>query len=170
MRLTAPLIALSVTTTCLIAAPTLHADPAADARKAIQQNYNAMNAAMVKKDVAAAISYMTPDFIQFDAKGQKHTIAQMRSGLQQMVRQMKTLKATSAVSKVTVDAAGAKASANVHNTLTLTLPNPNTGKDSTIVSTEDSIDAWVKTAKGWRLKQSKTLKTTQTLDGQPVSM
>jgi ketosteroid isomerase-like protein len=155
-------------TALFLVCPSLHADPPADAKRAIQQNYNAMNAAMAKKDINATMSFFNPDFVQITARGQRIPLADMRSGLQQMVTQMKGFQATTVVSKVALDSTGKTASATVRNTLKMTVANPQTNKDAKVVSTEDSVDTWIKTAKGWRLKLSKTSKTTQTIDGKPV--
>jgi ketosteroid isomerase-like protein len=170
MRPTTSLTTVFVTAAALlIACPSLHADPPADAKKAIQQNYNAMNAAMAKKDINATMSYFNPDFVQITQAGKQIRLAEMRSGLAEMTTQMKGFQATTVVSKVTLDGAGKTASATVRNTLKMTMVNPQTNKDARVVATEDSVDTWVKTTKGWRLKLSKTSKTTQTIDGKPVS-
>jgi ketosteroid isomerase-like protein len=147
MRLTMPLAAFSATAAFLFtASPALHASPQAgrippaDAKKAIQQNYNAMNAAMGKKDVKGTLAYFAPDFVQITSKGQRIPLEAMRSGLEQMVGQMKAISGTTVVSKVTLDGTGKKASATVRNTLKMTVTNPNTGKDAKIVGIEDSVD------------------------------
>jgi ketosteroid isomerase-like protein len=137
-------------------------------RTIIQRNYNAMAAAMVKRDVKGALSYVSPDYSQVSPDGETMSLADFRGSLQEIARYMKSFQATTAISKVTVDSAGKKATATVRSTMRVTMKNPETGKDAKFVGIEDSVDTWIKTARGWRLYRSKTRKATQTMDGKPL--
>ena len=46
---------------------------------------------------------------------------------------------------------------------------PDAKKNSRLKSLSKTEDVWVKSPKGWQLKQVKTLKETMTLDGKPFS-
>jgi ketosteroid isomerase-like protein len=165
------LVAAAITVSAVALSPAvLRADPPADAKKAITQNYNAMNAAMQKKDAGGMVAYMTPDFLQIGPKGEQVRLTDFRSTLEQSLTAMKSIRATTNVSKVTLDGTGKKASASVRNVVKMVQTNPQTNKDSTLVGTEDAVDTWVKTPKGWRLQVSKSVKVTYTVDGKPAPM
>jgi hypothetical protein len=127
-----------------------------------------MAAAMVKRDVNGALSYVSPDYAQVSPDGETVSRAEFRESLREITRYMKAFQATTAISTITVDSAGKKATTAVRSTMRVTIKNPETGRDAKIVGIEDSLDTWIKTEKGWRLYRSKTRKATQTMDGKPL--
>jgi hypothetical protein len=85
-----------------------------------------------------------------------------------MIAPAKTVSASTKVGKVTLDPTGKKATAAIQNIVKLTVVNPQNNQTAVLVSTEYATDTWVKTEKGWRIQRSKTLKSSQTLDGKPL--
>lgn len=144
----------------------VHADPTADARKAIQAQYDVSNAATVKKDVKAAISIYTPDRTIVDSKGKSTNMDVVKAQITAIFAQAASFKANSAIQtiKLTKDTAAVR----VKEHGVVILPNPATKKSTTLVLDSVSDDTWVKTGKVWLQKLSKLVSQSVKQDGKPL--
>jgi ketosteroid isomerase-like protein len=140
------------------------ADAAAD-KKTIESAYQKATAGLNKKDVSPIIGMYTPDAVSIGEKGQKRSVKDSLPQLKQMASVATSINATAKVTSVKVS--GATAVAKVDQTITIVLPGQG-GAAQTIKASELGEDSWVKTAQGWKIKQSKTIKSTSTLNGQPL--
>ena len=145
----------------------LHADPAADARRAIQAAYNASSAAAARKDAAGTLAHFTPDAVAVDTKGRAIPITQQRQTATQLFAAAQSVSARTTIQKFTLDRPG-QATATVHEHTLLTLANPQTQQPVRLEVDDTARDLWVKTVKGWRQKRSTDLTYTSTLNGQPL--
>ena len=161
-RLTVPAI---VGLTLLTSA--LRADPAADARRAIQAAYNTSNAAAARKDAAGTLAHFTPDAVAVDTHGQATPIAQHQEMATHLFAAARTVTARTVIQKFALARPG-QATATVHEHVVLTLMNPQTQQPAQLVVDDTARDLWVKTAQGWRQKRSQDLTYTSTLNGQPL--
>ena len=146
---------------------TLHADPAADARRAIQSAYNASSAAATRRDAAGTLAHFTPDGVSMDTKGHAIPIAQERQTVTSLFAAAQSITARTTIQKFSLDRPG-QATATVREHSVLTLVNPQTQQPARLVVDDTARDLWVKTAKGWRQKRSTDLTYTSTLNGQPL--
>lgn len=147
-------------------APQARADATSDARKTIQAAYDKMNAAAAKKDVNGILAYYAPDYEHVNQRGQKTTLAAMRQQMPQLLQMMKSIKATTAIKKFVLQ--GSQATVAVASQGEMVGVDPQTKKAVKIVIFSSDEDLWVKGAKGWMQKRSKTLSSKQTVDGKPV--
>jgi ketosteroid isomerase-like protein len=147
--------------------PIRKAPPSADVQRAIQQNYNAMAAAMRQGDVSGTLAFYASDFSQVSPEGERTSRAEFQADLQAIADNMKSFQAKTVISKLSLDGGGKRATATVRMMINVTVRDPETGSDAKLVGTEDSVDTWIRTANGWRLQHSKTRK--ETLNGKPVS-
>jgi hypothetical protein len=150
----------------LTLAPKVHADAAAEVRKAIQAAYARGDAAMAKKDANTILSLYAPDYEQTGLKGQKTTLAQAKQIIPMVFQQAQTIQSKTTIQKFSMK--GKEAVVTVKQRATLTAMNPQTQKTAKVVIDETSEETWTKTAKGWQMKRSKTLAEQQTVDGKPV--
>jgi ketosteroid isomerase-like protein len=149
-----------------ILAPVAHADPTADARKAMQTVYDKVAAAMAKKDMNGVMAYFTPDFQQIGPDGRKATLAEMKQMIQMQMQMMQNPKMKTTIQKFSLKGKEAKATVKQH--FAASIVNPQTSKVIKVASDETSDDTWVKTARGWQLRKSVTLTSRQTADGKPI--
>ena len=140
------------------------ADAAAD-KKSIETAYAKATAALNKKNVEPIVGMYTPDAVSIGEKGQRRSIKDSLPQLKQMVAVATSINAASKVASLKVT--GSTAVAKVDQTITVVLPGQG-GAKQTLKATELGEDSWVKTAQGWKIKQSKTIKSNSTLNGQPL--
>ena len=133
----------------LCCAVTLSADPAADARHAIQAAYNASGAAAARKDAAGTLAHFTPDAVAVDTKGRSTTIAQQLFGTAaQPVRRPPEASPPGRPSRSSRWTAPAEATATVHEHSVLTLANPQTQQPVRLEVDDTARDLWVKNYQG----------------------
>ena len=159
---TAALLLLGV-----LALPSARADATGEARKAIQAAYDKMNAALARKDVKGAFTVLTPDVEQITLDGRKFDAAQMRQQMTQALAAAKSVKSQTTVQKLTLKG-GSTAQVLVRSRVAIVLTDPQTNKPITFVGEETSQDTWIKTARGWLGKRSKTLSKKETVNGRPM--
>jgi ketosteroid isomerase-like protein len=126
----------------------------------IQGNYARINAAFVRKDVKGATAYFTPDYISINQKGEKKNLEEFRSHYSNILNRF-NLKLTSnqaTIGDIVVNGNGIDASIQQHTEGSMLGGNK-------IVIDQKSKDLWVKTAQGWRLKQSKIITSQTTFNG-----
>jgi|SRR5579871_3355266 len=153
--------------TALLLAPLIaRTDPTADARKAIQASYDHADAAVTKKDVNTAVSNRTSDYTTTGPHGETLTATQEREALTQLMKSLKSIKATTSIQAIKLKGATATVIAKEHADMFLT--SPQSPKPAHLIVDDVVQDTWIKTGKGWRINHSKTLKESATQDGKPV--
>jgi hypothetical protein len=120
--------------------PALPAEAAA-AREAILRNYARVDSAYAEGDLDAVASLAMPD-AQVAIKGSRTRLSAILTQIMEQVRQGAKFRSRSTITAFRLD--GAEATAWVNN--------ESTGSASGVLSA--NRDLWVKTAAGWRLKES----------------
>lgn len=159
----------------LLAAGVVSQNPAraqvtASARQEISAIYKKMDAVSAKNNGAAALVYVTPDCKFIYRNGMTLTREQMRSMLQQQARAMKTTLSQTRLQKFTAQNRNIIVISQTRQVMTGRMQNPQTKRAMPvkIEASATSQDLWVKTASGWRLKQSKSLQSTTKINGRVV--
>lgn len=131
-------------------------------KKEIQNNYNRIASAIIRKDVKSATSYFTNDYVGIDNKGNRRTAEEMRQYYSSiMPAQVKVVKNQIAIQDFSADSSVAQVSIVQRADLTF--------GTSKIVSQNTYRDLWVKTPQGWRLKQSENTASSTTLNGKQLA-
>jgi ketosteroid isomerase-like protein len=156
---TIPVLTVAALTAAIpaLTASALQSSPKAE----IQSTYNKIAKAFERKDLNVATSYFTADYVSIDDKGESKSAEQIRQQYGPLLRMVKVTR--SRISIQTFSAQGTQASALVKQRSDLLY-----GK-SKLVREDTFRDTWIKTAEGWRIKQSQTLSVSTTMDGRPVS-
>lgn len=155
-------VLFAVSFPCLAA----HAETPASAKKAIQAVYNKADASVGKRDMAGLESTSTPDYAVVLKNGKKLTLDQLRPQMQQMFQRTIKMSAKTVIEKVSLKGKEAEVTAKTHNEVFIL--NPQTQKPSQYVIDSTVQDIWVKSAKGWLKKQTKSLSQTAKIDGKPA--
>src|SRR5437016_6985916 len=134
----------------------IRADANDDARKAIQAAYKKFDTALSHKDRAGFLSIYTSNFEQVSEKGVKMPLQQIQQMSVQLFAMARSINVSTVVQSIAVK--GNAATARVKSHAMVVLTNPQTKKTGTMTTDEVSDDIWVKTAKGWLQKHSKTVK------------
>jgi ketosteroid isomerase-like protein len=128
--------------------------------KQIRANYAEMDQALIAEDAEKALSFLAPDCVSTNAKGKRVSLEEYRGGLQTIFTVADSLTSKTVVSSVTMKGAGATVeleSALIAKT-----------KVGTLVATSKSRDYWEKVGEVWKIKQSRTLRESITMNGQPI--
>jgi hypothetical protein len=145
-----------------LAAP-LFADATSDARNAVEKAYSQQSAAISKGDIKAYSASHAADFYEIDKKGRKQDLKSIQTAISGVLSFAKSVKRSMTVQKMTVK--GSTATVSATETLDAAIPNPQTGKNSTMHAERTVSDKWAKTNGKWLRKVSKTLTEKQTMDG-----
>jgi hypothetical protein len=125
----------------------------------IQQQYDRINAAFIRKDIQAATANFTADYISINTKGEKQNLAEFRQQYTDLFNRIKlditTNKTT--IKKIALVSQGVDVSIEQH-TEAKVLGNK-------VVIRQTSRNFWLKTPQGWRLQQSKILTNQTTFNG-----
>jgi ketosteroid isomerase-like protein len=161
-------LAVSALSLCVLGAnvTAARAQSPAEAKKAIAANLAKMASALSKKDLKTYGSFYADDAVIIDEKGAKKTKQQSMAEAAQAVQIAKTIKLTMTINSLSMQKGNAVA--NVTQNATITVANPQTKKDSTLVVKGAEAMTWVKRGAAWKIKQTKEGKTSLTVDGQPV--
>lgn len=143
----------------------LRADTAA-VRKALSERYAASDAALRKKDAGALMGMVTKDFTVKTAAGQILTAKQLPALLQQEFAAIKEIK-DSRWRILDLKVKGSTATVKMTQTLTGVIVGQDQ-KTHTLSSTNVSLDTWVRTSAGWKLRKSVELSEKTLLDGKPI--
>lgn len=147
----------------LIAVPAVQADPKSD----FQKLYNDLAAAIKKKDLKGSMAFLAPDYVDTDVKGKKMTRKEFEKVVSDQFKA--PFKVTTFDIKVTkVTSKGAEFIVENTGKLVLTIPNPQTKKDSKLEQNSTSKDVWVKSGAKWLLKSSVTTSQKRYFDGKEV--
>jgi ketosteroid isomerase-like protein len=134
-------------------------------QKELQDNLNAMDAAIKKKDINGVMKYFASDYKMKDLKGKTVTLSQIRDGYQSYFTQAHDVTtASSTVQKVEAK----KDSYAVTGQSTLratTLDAQNKTHEMAQVST--GLLTWKKSKTGWQITGGKLIAQDNTYDGKP---
>ena len=136
-------------------------------QKELQDNLNAMDAAIKKKDINGVMKYFAPDYKMKDLKGKSVTLSQIRDGYQSYFTQAHDITtASSTVQKVEAkkDAYAVTGQSTLRAT---TLDTQNKTHEMAQVST--GLLTWKKTKAGWQITGGKLISQDNTYDGKPYS-
>lgn len=149
----------------LIAALPAGADPAQEARHAIQAAYAGMDKAISRRDTSAYAVYLDPDIVGIDEKG-KETDGKAKTV--QLLRQAFAVFRTAAskTNILTLALQGGGAVVTTHSTLSLSAMK--NGRPIVVKSENQVRDFWSKSGGRWLLRQERVILNAQTLNGQPV--
>ena len=156
----------TILTAFLISSGVAAGDATADARKQIQAAYDRENAAAARKDAAAVLANLTPDYKSVSAGGQTVTVHTLRQRLPVIFANAISIRGKSTITKLTLK--GNQADVQVKEHGVLTLMNRQARKQSKLEIHDVSQTLWVKTKSGWKKKQSRTITSKQSLDGRPL--
>jgi hypothetical protein len=143
--------------------PAARADASADARKAIQAQYDKANAAISKRDEVNMFTIYTPGFICEDIKGKKRTLADLRQQTQMVITQARTISGTTKIISIILKGNNAMVRIAEHSKLVGT--DPLTRTDSIILIDSTSDDVWALAKGNWMLTKSKTRAQKSSLNG-----
>lgn len=135
-------------------------------QKEISANYAAISQAFVKRDETKIESFFARDYkiVQPNGQGLAHDHV-----LQAMRWQMKAMQHPHWDRKVrSVTLTGGQAVAIVDGDFSGTIVAPD-GRSHVVRQVSTSKDVWIKTPKGYRLRQSQVLKSSATMDGHPMT-
>ena len=141
----------------LLAAPVV-----ADPRREIQAAYDQSSAAERRRDAEGPLKIYTKDWVGYCVDGRKTTVAVERQFLTEMFAVAKSVKAVSKITAIKVH--GNSATVGVREHVEMRVPNPQTGEISTLVADETAEDEWVLQGGAWRIKSSRNLTESGTLD------
>jgi ketosteroid isomerase-like protein len=126
----------------------------------IQTNYNQINAAFVRKDIASATALFTPDYVSINPEGQKQTLAEFREHYNNLFTRFNIKLTSNKATIKSIDVSTEGIDVAIEQKTEGTVAGSNK-----IVIDQTSRDSWLKTPQGWRLKQSKILTSQTTFNG-----
>jgi ketosteroid isomerase-like protein len=138
----------------------IHAETSVRVKALVQTNYDRINAAFVRKDIKGATALFTPDYVSISPEGQKQTLAEFRTYYDNLFNRF-NIKLTSnrtIVKNIAVNPEGLDVAIEQSTEGTVAGSNK-------IVIEQTSLNLWIKTSQGWRLKQSKILTNQTTFNG-----
>lgn len=141
------------------------ADDAAAVRHDIQAGYDRMCAAAARRDVDGWLALKTPDFVSVSLDGKKSELSGQRAMMKLLMTRVARVNA-----HVTVEGfkrtGPREAVVRIHDHTEMTLEGST--RPSLFVLDTRADATWIKTAAGWREKQSRSLQENATLDGKPM--
>ncbi len=143
----------------------VRADSSADARKAIQLQYDRSNAAITRRDSTGTFAIYSPSFVAVDKNGKKHTLANLKQQSQVVFTQARIITGTTKIQTITLKGNTALVRVAEHSKMVGT--DPATKSDSTLVFDSTSNDSWISTGGKWLQINSKTLTSKETINGRP---
>lgn len=132
---------------------------------AIQNNYNKITAAFVRKDIQRATALFTPDYMSIDPEGKQQNLAEVREHYNNLFKRF-NVKLTSnkaTIKNIDVSAGG----------IDIAMEQKTEGTVAgfiKLVINQTSRDLWLETPQGWRLKQTKILTNQTTFNGRPFKL
>jgi hypothetical protein len=112
--------------------------------------------------------YGHPKFVYINPHGRRQTAKEMLAEMEASLGpQTKVTRSVSRLDKVEVKAS--TATVRAYSDYALQMPGPD-GKTHTFTGVSRSIDQWLKTPGGWKLKEVKVVSETMTMDGKPIRM
>ncbi len=156
---------------CAIAALILggaaaHADPASDARKAIQAQYDASNAAAAKKNLKAYIAIYAPQFTRVDPKGKISDYKRIRQ--QMALKFSQTASVSGSTNVASVKLTGATATVHTTDHHVFAYSSPQSGSVQKLSLDVIADDTWTFSNGAWLLTGSKATSEKWFVDGKPA--
>lgn len=145
----------------------VQAAPVQEEAKELQEHYAHLDQALKDKKIDVMASMITEDF-KFQTKdGKSLDHKQTLQLTEQMFSALQTIhESVSKVEKVEEGDNATTLVATVKQTLKGTITGPD-GKPQELVVVTLSKDQWIETDDGWKIKSTKTIEETSTLDGKP---
>ncbi len=128
--------------------------------KQVRAAYTEMDQALSAKDIDKAMSYMAPDIVNTDAKGKPFPLAAMKTGLQTMFNAASSVESKTTISSVEVKGPGV--TVNSASKMTATTPL------GPLVASTTSRDYWEQVGGAWKIKRSRSLTESVTINGKPL--
>jgi len=138
------------------------ADGTAEVARAIQEQYNAKNDAIAKKDIAAVWKIRTKDYTDVN-DGIVRGATELQSKQARLFEMATSLQATSTVESVTLN--GKTAVVRVRESGTIVMRNPQTKQDVILKSEGYWLETWVMDGRKWLTSQSKGITNAITVNG-----
>lgn len=136
--------------------------------QALKAAYSAIDQAISRKDVATVRKYVSKDAV-WNNKGMGKVKGEQ--ALASLEQQMKMVQSMSMVTKIlSIKVNGATATIKTTGVMKMKVNNPQTKKVSSIDAKSNSVDTWVKTAQGWKLKTVFSEPTELLMDGKKMQM
>jgi hypothetical protein len=155
-------IVLAAVVAISIPAASVMAANQSNTKQEIQNSYNKIASAILRKDIKSATSFFTSDYVGIDNKGTQRNAGEMRQYYSSLIpAPVKVVKNQIAIQDFSADSTSANVLVKQRSDLTF-------GK-SKIVSQNTYKDLWVKTVQGWRLKQSQNTDSSTTINGKPAA-
>lgn len=139
----------------------------ADSRAELSAAYTKFNKAIKAKDAKACMAICTKDFTWKDKSGTKN-----RAESEAMLKNQFKFPFTVTKIDQTIGSFSEKngvATVRAKSVMTARFTNPQTKKTSTIISTSESVDTWVKKGGAWLIKGVVEKKSSTTIDGKSIS-
>ena len=136
-------------------------------QKELQDNLNAMDAAIKKKDINGVMKYFAPAYKMKDLKGKTVTLSQIRDGYQSYFTQAHDIATASSVVQKVEAKKDAYAVTGQSTLRATTLDTQNKTHEMAQIST--GLLTWKKTKEGWRITGGKLIAQDNTYDGKPYS-
>ncbi|RYG37980.1 hypothetical protein EON81_05060 [bacterium] len=151
-------------------APVLASAQQADPKAFFEATYKKLSDYTLKKDTAGMEKMLkatiTSDFAYYSAGGKKQTGKQLVSSMKLQMKQIgKVTKSTSKIDKIVIK--GDRAVLTVSSVYAMELPMGG-GQPGKLAGSNVTMDTWVNTPKGWKLKEIKTGKESATLNGKAL--
>ena len=142
------------------------ADPAADARKAIEANYTQMAKAYAGKDSFAYGAFLAKDVVFLPKSGQTLRKQPYLAGVRELFTKSKSIQLASKIEKFALQKE--KAVATVRQKVTALMHNGQTDKDELFVIVQLNEAVWVRSGSNWLLQKEKEVSSTLTIGGKSV--
>lgn len=141
------------------------ADAIADAKRAIQAQYDKINAAVARKDVKALDGFYAPGYEYVSMRGEKLTLPELEKGLAPLLAHASALHGKTIVQSISL-AAGTIASARIQYTGGFTsVIGGNPPRTAIYESRSTAEDVWIRGTRGWILKRTRQLTDHKTVNG-----
>ncbi len=157
-----------LSTLCLLL--TVSSQPAPsdkDVTAELHKEYARSAKAFKSGDLKGLMDVLAPDFTSSDSEGKTTTRDQMEAYFKQQMAQVQQVKSVDFTVKHVGVRSADEAIADTEMKLTGTVERPGDKKRHTVAVTADSVDTWVHTPTGWKLRHVQSGKTATTLDGKP---
>ncbi len=145
-----------------------NADPVSDAKKAIQAQYNASNAAASKKNLKAFTAIYAPDFSQTDPQGKAIQFRTVKQRMALQFSQSATITGSTTVSSVKLQ--GNKATVHIKDRHVYEHASPQTGNSDKFGIDIEADDVWTLNGVVWTRSASRITSEKDTVNGKPVTI
>ena len=124
---------------------------------AVNAAHTQEEAAVARKDIDGAMAECSPDYVGTAPNGRKANYAQCRQSLVALFQMSSENKETNTIQDLRLTGDTAVLKVKNHVEMTLSFPNPMTGKPITRMQDHLDQETWVKGSQGWLLTSSEIL-------------